>query len=227
MNIAEKFEIITDKVYEKGVEDMRLAVTNYITDNNTRINYHNAFQYSNFTGFEFAYTIKPTGYVSNLFYTCTKMVEPPKPIDLSEIFSNGNDTATYRKSAFAYCYALEKVPDLNMRAINGIEEWFRQCGALHTIELLRVHENTIYTNTFYECRALENIAFDGVIGQDISFKESPLLTDASLQNIAEHLKDFNAVGSGSATITLHATVKNRIEGTPIYSAITGKGWTIV
>lgn len=222
MSIAEKFEVIADAVYDKGIEHMRLAVTNAVTDNNTRINYHNAFQYSNFTGFEFSYPIKPRGYVSNLFYSCTKMVEPPKPIVLSEIFSNGNDTATYRKSVFAYCYALERVPDLNMRAINGIEEWFRQCGALRTIELLRVHENTIYTNTFYECRALENIAFDGVIGQDISFKESPLLTLESLNNIIDHLKEFTS--GSSANITLHANSKALL-GDEGLGRIEAKGWS--
>lgn len=223
MSIAEKFEVIADAVYDKGTEHMRLAMTNAVTDNNTRVHYNAAFQYENLSGFEFAYTIKPRGYIASIFYMCASMAELPKPLDFSEIFTyNSNDTTTYRKSAFAYCSVLERIPDLNMKAIGGLEEWFIQCKKLHTIELLRVHENTIYTNTFMQCDALENIAFDGVIGQNINLSWSPLLTIQSLNNIIDHLKEFPS--GSSANITLHANSKALL-GDEGLGRIEAKGWS--
>ena len=43
MSIAEKFEIIADAVYEKGISDRDELIYNVVTDNERRINYHNAF----------------------------------------------------------------------------------------------------------------------------------------------------------------------------------------
>lgn len=221
MSIAEKFEVIADEVYDKGVYDEKVILTNAITDNDTRQNYMYAFAYTNYSGVRFAETITPNYYINHMFYYCANLTELPTPLDFSRILETATDSYTYRRSVFAYCRNLEIVPDLNMKAIGGLEEWFIQCRKLHTIELLRVKRETIYTSTFSMCDSLENITFEGEIGQNISFADSPLLSDASLENIAEHMINTNA------TITLHSTVKSRINGTPIYSAITGKGWTIV
>lgn len=233
MSIAEKFEVIADEVYDKGVSDENLEVTNKITVNNTRFHYHLGFQYSNWSGYKFAFPIKPTGYIGQMFYSCSEMTELPTPLDFSAIFTAEGyteDTVTYRKGVFAHCLKLECVPDLNMRVLGGLEDWFTRCWKLHTIEMLRVNENTIYNNTFNACSELQNIAFDGVIGQNISFVDCLLLTDASLENIAQHLKDFLPEwkeGDGNkAIITLHATVKERIKNTEIENLIKSKKWGI-
>lgn len=206
MSIAEKFEVIADAVYDKGISDRDELVWNMITDNGTRTNFHNAFQYTDFSGYKFVKPIKPIGYVSQMFYSCQKMKSLPQNLDFSEILLNGGDTSsTYRRSVFGYCRVLTTIPDLNMRAIGGLEEWFQYCNALHTIELLRVKRETIYTNTFTACEKLAEIRFDGEIGQNISFSGSPLLSTASIVNIVEHLSD-----NQSATLTLKTAAKNNM-----------------
>lgn len=234
MSIAEKFEVIADAVYEKGVLDSKKAFENALTNNWTRNIYVRAFSNTNYNGYEFSQPIKPTDVMAQMFYSCDAMTELPKPLDFSEILTTCTDSYANRRAIFSYCVKLKVVPDLNMRAIGGLEEWFSYCESLETIELLRVNEDTVYAlsggQSFYNCKQLQNITFDGVIGQDISFANSPLLTDASLENIAQHLKDFLPEwkeGDGNkAIITLHATVKERIKNTEIENLIKSKKWGI-
>ena len=223
MSISEKFEIIADAVYEKGKGD----IWYHITDNGARANYMYCFAYSNYSGVVFSKPITPTHYINHMFYSCPTMAELPSPLDFSKVITDDptKDAYTYRRALCAYCEKLEVFPNVNMRVLGGIEEWFQHCKALHTIELLRVDENTIYSNAFNLCSQLKNITFDGVIGQNIDFKWSPLLTDASLNNITEHLKDFTAAGSGSATITFHPDIESKL-GESGKAAITAKGWEV-
>lgn len=234
MSIAEKFEVIADEVYEKGVLDSKKAFENAITINGRRISYNRAFSNTDYSGYEFSHPIKPLNDITQMFYACETMTELPKPLDFSEILTTCNDAYGNRRGVFGYCRKLKVIPDLNMRAIGGLEEWFSYCESLETIELLRVNENTIYapsnSYSFYGCKQLQNITFDGVIGQDISFANSPLLTDASLDSIVSHLKDYSigwVEGDGNkATITLHSTVKERIKNTEIENLIKSKKWGI-
>ena len=191
MNIAEKLTTIAENmqgVKDAGYEKMREDLTNALTVNGTRTNYLYCFYGSNYSGFKFTQTIKPIGVFNHMFYNSLEMTELPTPLDFSEILANANDAYANRRSIFAQCRKLEVIPDLNMRAIGGIDEWFNYCLKLHTIELLRVHEGTIYNNTFNNCNSLQNITFseDSVIGQNIDFHWSPLSKE-SIENIIGHL----------------------------------------
>lgn len=234
MSIAEKFEVIADEVYEKGVLDSKKDFENAITINGTRISYNRAFSNTDYSGYEFLHPIKPLNDITQMFYACETMTELPKPLDFSEILTTGNDTYGNRRGVFGYCRKLKVIPDLNIRAIGGLEEWFSYCDSLETIELLRVNEDTVYAlsggQSFYNCKQLQNITFDGVIGQDISFANSPLLSKESLTNIAQHLKDFSGEsGTGNVrTIIFHDTIKNYLlndpDGQAIASIIAAKRW---
>ena len=215
MSIAEKFEIIADAVYDKAVSDEREKLTKAITDNGSRVNFSYAFAYGNWSGYRFTETITPTSTINHMFYSLYEMTELPSPIDFSEIATATNtnyDAYAYRRSVFAYCRKLEIIPDLNMRAIGGLEEWFTQCMKLHTIELLRVHRDTIYNSTFSMCNALQNINFDGEIGQSISFKDSPLLSVASMKNIIKNnLVNLAQEGLDRKIITFANSCWTRLE----------------
>ena len=65
-----------------------------------------------------------------------------------------------------------------------------------TIGVLKVVENTTYPTTFDGCTALENIRFDGEIGNNISFADSPLLSQDSIESIITHLADFSSTDTG-------------------------------
>ena len=79
-------------------------------------------------------------------------------------------------------------------------------GKLHTIAKIRTDENTVFNNAFNYCTALKNVTFEGVIGQDINIRWSPLTAD-SIRSIIEHLSD---TASGK-TLTLSKKAVNNAD----------------
>lgn len=95
---------------------------------------------------------------------------------------------------------------------------------VETIDKMIVVEELKYTSTFNSCANLKNIIFEGVIGNDISFRDSPLLTHDSLMSIINHLKDFSGT---TTTMTLTLRTTNLAKLTDAEKAIaTQKGWTL-
>ncbi len=237
MDIAEKLEAIAENmqnVYDAGFEagaaegnECNKKVTDSITVKGTRSHFTYAFAYTDWSGYTFNSSIKPTGNMANMFYACFDMTELPAPLDFSEIMTKAtSDTSAYRKDVFGYCKKLKVIPDLNMKAIGGIEEWFTNCYELHTIELLRVKAETVYNNiTFAGCRALENLTIDGVIGQNnFNLKDSNKLNKKSITSVIEHLSDETA----GLTVTFSKTAKEAAFTDDEWSVLeaTKPNWTI-
>lgn len=112
----------------------------------------------------------------------------------------------------------------------GANYVFRNCRALVRIPLYEVTEDVLHTNSFEHCEALTNITVGGVIGQDISFADSSLLTFKSLSSIINALKDLTDTGL-TRILTLHAKSKESLNSTSegralIAMATDQKGWTI-
>ena len=80
------------------------------------------------------------------------------------------------------------------------------------------------SNAFYNCFALENVAFvQGSISKSISFSNSSLLSDAAIQSIIDGLADLT---DGTAQVlTLHATTKAKLTETQL-ATITQKNWSV-
>lgn len=241
-NIAEKLITIADnqqKIYDKGAADEVENVTNRIINaDGARNSWTYAFAFANWGKYKFTQPIIPKRAFAYMFYSCQGMTELPTPIDFSELCTEFNwngatfDTYGYRRSVFAYCSDLKEVDlsptGLNMRAIGGVEEWFLECLVLETIKGLNIHKDTIYnTGTFQKCNKLTNLTFaDGaVIGQDISFKDSPLLSAESLDNIVSHLYDYSTEAPGEHTLTLHSTAKAKLD-TTLVDRISNLGWNL-
>ena len=96
---------------------------------------------------------------------------------------------------------------------------FRLCSNLETIKKIIVCDQNVFPQWFEGCTALKNVTFDGKIGQNISFANSPLLSADSIANIVEHL----ATVSVKTTITINSA----IDMSAYKSTIEGKGWTLV
>lgn len=110
--------------------------------------------------------------------------------------------------------------------ISGMNQAFSECTSLETIEgcLGFSNNNVIMNNTYYNAKKLKDITFDmGCIYRSVSFAQSPLLTDVSIQSIIDGLADLT--GSTAQTLTLHADVKAKLTETQI-ATITGKNWTL-
>lgn len=107
-------------------------------------------------------------------------------------------------SAFEYCGITDTKVDITVSSTNTTNV-FRNCASLKTIRKLIVTEGVVFTNWFSGCTALENITFDGVIGQNLDIRWSPLTHD-SLMSIINALKDYSADTSGTTyTLTIGGT----------------------
>lgn len=103
-----------------------------------------------------------------------------------------------------------ELPELNFSAAKGngaLASTFSGSTLIETIEkIILPTDCTGYgTNTFYACRALQNINFEGTIKYSLDFKDCPLSAD-SMKNIFDHL-DINPAPD-ARTITIKQVVKN-------------------
>ena len=99
------------------------------------------------------------------------------------------------------------------------------CLNLETIPLLEVDEAVIYTGWFGGCKKLKNITIEGVIGADISFKDSPLLSNESVDSIIAALKGLT--GATALSLTVHADVYARMVANGQDVLVTAKNWALV
>ena len=77
---------------------------------------------------------------------------------------------------------------INITASGEAYMTFYNCINLHTIPKLGVVEGLTYSQTFYNCKALQNITIEGTIGNSFNIKWSPL-TKASIESVVNALSD--------------------------------------
>jgi hypothetical protein len=133
--------------------------------------------------------------------------------------SSGNTSGRYM------FYNASDITDTKVEIIpyNDLSNAFANSGIV-TIRKLTVHEGISYSATFTETNDLVNITFEGEIGQDISFRYCSKLSDKSVDNIIEHLKDFT--GATGKKLTVPTVVYNRIVSSGKDALISAKEWTL-
>ena len=246
MSIAEKFEVIADEVYKKGRQDEYDTFWDAYQDYGNRVYYDSAFSEGGDTASWFygttyrpKYPMKPIT-ADSMYYATRLPYEAIKDVDYS------NCTKFYRWGAYS---SLKQVGVMDMRKATNTGQAFIGSNSLHTIDKIISAETTPYFQTFDGLKKLENITFEGTIGQDISFKDSPLLTVESMignvateeqiangKNILElngtyyyggiliALRDNSTTGTTN-TLTLGST--NLAKLTDAQKAVaTEKGWTL-
>ena len=192
-------------------------------NNGKRTDYQNTFSGDGWNAetFKPKYDIKPTN--------CYMMFRYNKAeVDLVEWFNNlGIEFDDSNNANVAYMYFQSKftrIGTVTLRNVINTGDMFAYCSNLITIDKIISYDNVTYTtSTFNGCDKLENITFDGIIGKSISFSDSPLLTNASVQSIIDCLKDLT--GATAQTLTLHATVKTNLTEEQL-ATITGKNWSV-
>lgn len=102
-------------------------------------------------------------------------------------------------------------------------QMFDGCLNLKTIAKLIVSKTTTYYRPFRTCQTLENITFEGEIGTDIPFGESQYLSDASIQNIIDHLADLN--GTETQTLDFHSAIVDKLTAEQLIQ-IYNKNWSV-
>jgi hypothetical protein len=135
-----------------------------------------------------------------------------------------NFSVTYSTNSMYYNSSITDTKvehDLSLCTLAGGMFWNSK---IKTIRKLIVHEALNLSDTFKGCKDLEYIRFGGVIGQNISFADSPLLTVDSILDVFEYLKDIRGTGT-TRTCTLGSV--NLAKLTDAEKAIaTEKGWTL-
>ena len=132
---------------------------------------------------------------------------------------------TVAQNMFSSCTSLTELPKLDFSNASSAYATFSWCIKLHTIEeLVLGNSATTFTSTFNRCDALQNIIITGAIYNDISFKDSKLLTHESLMSIINALYDYKDSGK---TYTVTLGTENLAKLTDAEKAIaTQKGWTL-
>ena len=240
MSIAEKLTQIAEneqKVYDAGYSAGQACGGGYdefwdsYQENGNRANcdYMFAGQGWNDETFKPKYNIKPTTSAGNLFTGTTitdlvaRLEECGVELDLSECaegnyFINGSKTITTFPTA-----DIRK----RSRATTTKYMWYN-CPNLRVIEKVILKEDGTQefdTYSFGALPALEEIRFEGVIGQNgLNFSASTNLSHDSLMSILHALKDY--AGSGTSyKATLGATNLAKLTDTEKAIA-TDKGWTL-
>ena len=229
MSISDKLLTIAEneqKVFDAGKKAEYDAFWDLVQENGNRTNYDFCFAGEAWSvdNFKPKYHIQPTSCQNMFAYWGTYSGR------IGAIDFRGFPIDFSKSKLVANCFYgnlfVVAVGEINTTSVNGLSNFFSTCPNLHTIEKFVVKESgeNTYYNTFNYCIKLENITFEGVIGNDISFGDSPLLTHDSLMSIINHLKDFSGTTT-TMTCTLGAT--NLAKLTDAEKAIaTEKGWSL-
>lgn len=191
MSIAEKFEIIADAVYEKGVEKEYDRFWDSYQNYGKSTSYINSFAGTNWNDevFKPKYPI-----VTNIAPNRTNSMFVYSPITQIMVPLYFYDTTSV--STFANCPKLVKIGDDTGGGI-----W--------------VTRNRTFTSNFSGCSKLEEIRFidynekgefvPSEIGSSIDFKDCPLLSAQSQINIIKHLVNYGSDNTDRPTLTIRAT----------------------
>lgn len=223
MNISEKLTTIAEneqKVYEAGKTEMNEVWWRAISNNYKRTEWTYAFQHADIRNVGTPQgTITVKDGIDRMFQSCTTGDSIPAFFDFSKVTS----------AIHAFRYTKIKVfADLNIPAIKNLNGTWQGCNNLETIELIRCLESSNFEATFSNCESLKDVTFEGVIGTNISFATSPLLTKETLLSNGGNgvFGKLKVLDEGETRIiTLHADTKAML--TDAEKAIaTQKGWTI-
>ena len=226
MSIAEKLAAIAaneERVYNSGYEKGKAE------GGDVEESYNRGYEAGTAAGQKAEYdklwyNLQNNGSAMNYYYKFAytgwndKNFNPKYPI----VCTTGSTTAA---NIFYYNLGITKI---NVPIIvNGTSAnaMFQNASNLVTVSSLTVNENVSFANTFLYCNELQNITFEGVIGQNISFANSSKLTDDSINSSIEHLK---SLPSGTTkTLTVYKTVYNRLVADGRDALVTAKNWTLV
>ena len=192
-------------------------------DNGNRTEYGNAFSYHwNGETFKPKYDIKPKK-ANVMFYLANIEKGLPEIAQEQGIvfdFSNCNN--------IRQCFAYSRITDTGIVDISktgSANNLLLQGSQVKTAHIITLYDGTQdLSGTFLYADKLEDLTIDGVIGKNITFAQSRLLSNESVQNIIDHLADLTGVAT--QTVTFYATVGAKLTDEQ-KAQITAKNWELV
>lgn len=208
------FEYKVDEVYNKGRQEEYDAFWDNYQSSGNRTIYEFAFAREGWNN----ETFKPKYDITVNLHDSANMFSYSRITgSLKTVLNNCGVSLTFHNSGSTYGprymfvgTKFTELPELDFSQAKGAQalaSTFSGSTLLQTIEKIILPSScTGYgTNTFYNCRALENINFEGTIKYSLDFKDCPLSAD-SMKNIFDHL-DTNPAPN-ARTITIKQVVKN-------------------
>ena len=179
---------------------------------------------------DYSFAFNGTGWTDDVF----KPKYIIKPIIAQNMLSNGCKITVINDENFDFsectnainlCYLSPQIREANIDISNitNFTGGFYYCSLLNSITLRNINNTCTFANSFYTCASLVNFNMTGAIGKSISFANSPLLSNTSIQNIIDGLEDLT--GQTTQTITFHKDVKAKFTEEQI-ATITSKNWTL-
>ena len=214
-----------DKGYEDAIQDEYDRFWDDYQDNGTRTIY--TIYVGGFAGSYWTdETFKPK--YDMVVTDATMMFRSTEITDLrKETIGISLDFSECKNLNYAFAYspggALKYLPTIDARKAGSLTSTFDSFGG--TDLSLIVSETTgLQNNTFNYAKNLINLTISGTIGKSLSLKHAQVLSNASVQNIIDCLKDLT--GTTAQTLTFHKNVIAEI--TPEQEqAIREKNWTLV
>lgn len=217
-----------EEVYEAGKQDGIQSEHDRLwdgfQDDGERTNYERAFgSIWNDNNFKPKYSFRPQN--ANTMFSHSKITDLQAILDRLGLELDFSGVIYGQLVQFLQDSSITRVGIIDLSSLSSTSYTFFQATKLQTIEKLIFAEKTVFsTNTFMGCISLSNInEVEGVIGKSIGFSDCPL-TNASVQNIINCLKDLT--GQPAQTLTLKATVGAEVTDAQ-KAQITAKNWTLV
>lgn len=224
MSIASLFEVIADKVHEKGYDKGELDFWNCFTNNGKRSNYYFSFMNTDFSNKIIPEGLcKPSKRVMAMF-TQYSGKYLPNGIDCSE-FDVSLTADMHANQLFNYAMSLLEIPDIGLPAQKTYERAFSGCSSLVSIAVIRSNADTIWKSTFTGSHKLESLSIEGVIGKNgFDISDTQRINKASLLSIIKALEDKTEDTSGTTwKVTLGAVNVAKLTDDEI-NIIYEKGW---
>ena len=221
-------DTLTDTMQAKMRSTMLFGMLSKTMDKE-QIIYIYAFAFWNTEHFTPKYKIAPTESAKNIFHTFRgiKRLES-KYIDLSQVPRGANEGVSMAYT-FYDCRELEEIEDIGLSPSFSYHGAFANDVNLKKIAKITVDSNTRLGAAFNYCHALEEVIFDGNIGDSVDLHWSKKLTKASIQSVINHLMLSPSIADGKTLTLSKAAVDSAIEGhiwseehqSPIF--VTGRG----
>ena len=226
---GELSEKIND-VYEAGQAQGERVMWDNITNYNTISSYESRF---NDWGGEYIrppYKLKPT--TKRSLYCTFNNARSVKKIEKNHFDFSQKEKGTTQQEGlyytFFHCDSAEEIEDIGIQAEFYMARSYSNCRKLKKIECVRVDENTKYDYTFEAAESLEDVIFEGIIGQNgLNLQWSKKLTIESMRSIISRLQDKSTDTSGTVwQVTVGSTNYAKLTEADL-QAIEQKGWNFI
>lgn len=226
LSIADKLTTIAaneQKVYEAGQKSEYDRFWDAFQQNGSRDDYQYAF-YGAWTNEifrpKYGFVLRGIG-VDRMFFN-SKIADIKGALEQAGVVFDTSKCTRFENTF--YQASTNSVPIMDASNCSSMMLAFYSAQNLKSIEIKNVKDTCTFDRSFNSNYKLEHISITGTVGKSISFKDSNLLTNASVQNIIDCLKDLT--GQTTQALTVHATVgANMTEAQK--AEITAKNWQLV